>query len=115
MPDMTPPTKPLPQFKPRAHASVQKLLTIVLTNPAAGDQSHLINIEDFPDGHYRAWFTPSYFVLADDVSEPTKSQWNTLKKKLKRHDVRAFVFKDYGSGQRDGQMLYYLDFGFFAH
>jgi hypothetical protein len=117
MSDALPPTKsakPLPQFKPRPQAAVEKLLSTVLTNPAVGEASHLVSIEAYPDGHYRAWFSPGYFILADNATEPSKSQWNTLKKKLKRHEVRAFVFKEYGSEIRDGQPLCYLDFGFFV-
>jgi hypothetical protein len=109
------PAKPLPKFKPRALSSVQKLLSNVLTNPTVGEQSQLVSIDEYPDGHYRAWFSRNYFVLAEDATEPSKSQWNTLKKKLKRHDARAFVFKEYGSEVRDGETLDYLDFGFFAH
>ncbi len=89
-------------------------MTSVLTNPAVGEDTQLISLDEYPDGHYRAWFLPTYFVLADGVTEPSKSQWNTLKKKLKRHDARAFVFKAYGEEVRDDQMLYYLDFGFFV-
>lgn len=115
MSDSPPPAKPLPQFKRRPLDAVQKLLVVVLTNPALGDQTQLVSIEEYPDGHYRAWFLPSYFILAEDATEPSKSQWNTLKKKLKRHDALAFVFKVYGSDVNDGQPQHYLDFGFFAH
>lgn len=115
MSDVTPPSKSLPQFKRRPQESVQALLSTVLTNPAVSEETQLVELETYPDGHFRAWFSPDYFVLAEGASEPSKSQWNTLKKKLKRHDALAFVFKAYGEEVRDGQMRYYLDFGFFAH
>ena len=51
-----------------------------------------------------------------DATEPSKSQWSTLKKQLKRRDHQIFVFKEYGTvpcnAETDATCLY-LDFGFF--
>ena len=75
-----------------------------------------LTVED--DGRCRAIFKQSYFVLQGDNTEPSKSQWSTLKKKLKRHNRGVFVFKDTGetscADESDDPCLY-IDFGFFKH
>lgn len=62
--------------------------------------------------YFRVLFLPSYFVLQDDRTEPSKSQWNTLKKRMRRINPQVFVFKAHGETQVDEQTLYYMDFGF---
>jgi hypothetical protein len=74
------------------------------------DNTHLVRIEAFDAGYFRAVFEKSYFILPEGVSVPSKSQWNTLKKRAKRIDNLVFILKEYGETQ-DG--FYYLDFGFF--
>lgn len=75
-----------------------------------------LNIDD--DGRCRAIFKKDYFVLQGDNTEPSKSQWSTLKKKVKRHNRNVFIFKDTGTttcgGDIDADCLY-LDFGFFKY
>lgn len=105
--------KDLPQFKPQDRKQVEIFITRVLTLPG-GDLTHLSELITYPDGHFRAIFNPSYFVLPAGQPEPSKSQWNSLKKKVKRHDSRAFVFKEHGTVPCNGAKCYYLDFGFFA-
>jgi len=99
----------LPTFAPRPYDSVQQFIADALTNHAS-DQSHLLTLLAFADGHYRAVFGKTYFILPPETETPSKSQWNSLKKKLKRLDARVFIFKEHG--EQDG--AYYLDFGFFA-
>ena len=70
---------------------------------------------DFPDRHYRVLFSAGYFHIQEGATDPSKSQWSTLKKKMKRHNQRVFVFKEYGSQQDDGERYYYLEFGFYKH
>jgi hypothetical protein len=102
--------KDLPQFKHRKHEDVLAFISKILINEIS-DETHLIELLDYEDGHFRVLFKPSYFVLQKDQTEPTKSQWNSLKKKVKRHEPTAFVFKEHGEvGTKDKQ--YYLDFGF---
>lgn len=103
--------KDLPRFKVLPREVVLKVISPVLTQ---GLTSALRDLIEYPDGHYRVIFDPAYFVLQVGQSEPSKSQWNTLKKKLKRHDPRVFVFKEHDAITHDGQRCYFLDFGFFA-
>ncbi len=115
----------LPRFRKRRYADVMQFINRVLTNPAVGSQSHLYRLIEYDDGHYRAIFSPAYFQHADRWTEPSKSQWNTLKKRMKRYQKRVFVFRTYGeidcssgemhSSTTDNGPCYYLDFGFFAY
>lgn len=104
-------TTGLPKFKVRALEKVRELLEEVFTFK---DVCYLRELIPFEDGHYRAVFDPAFFVLAAGQVEPSKSQWNTLKKKLKRRDEKVFVFKEHGEIVEGDARLYYLDFGFFA-
>lgn len=76
-----------------------------------------LNIED--DGRCRAIFKKSYFILQGDNTEPSKSQWSTLKKKMKRHNRGVFVFKETGEtachAEAVSDSCYYVDFGFFKY
>lgn len=101
--------KELPVFQPQDFATVEELLLRVFTNHIA-DDTHLSTLIERADGSYRVLFNPTYFILQENHIAPTKSQWATLKKKLKRHDNRIFVFKDVGT--IDNQ--YFLDFGYFS-
>lgn len=84
-----------------------------LANERQSQVTQLVDLIAYEDGHYRAIFKPDYFVLTGDA--PTKSQWNTLKKHLKRIDDQVFIFKEHGDVPcGDGERCYYLDFGFFS-
>lgn len=96
--------KSLPQF--RFYSGVENYLKRVL-------HEHIRDLMTYPDKHYRVVFDPAYFTLNEGETEPTKSQWATLKKKFKHVDPRVFVFKDYGTAIRDDKTCYYIDFGFF--
>lgn len=102
--------KDLPPFRKRNRDDVLAFISGILVNEQS-DESHIVELLDYEDGHYRVLFKPSFFVLQPGYTEPTKSQWNTLKKKLKRHDSSAFVFKEHGEINVK-EKLYYLDFGF---
>ena len=70
------------------------------------------------DGHCRAIFDKTYFVLHEDATEPTKSQWSSLKKKMKRHNHKIFLFKQTGEttcNEDADESCYFIDFGYFRH
>jgi hypothetical protein len=102
--------KDLPPFKKRNRDDVLAYIKDMLVNERSGQEA-LIDLIDYQDGHYRAVFDPRYFTLQEGQTEPTKSQWNSLKKKLKRHESTVFVFKDHGEVGTESKR-YYLDFGF---
>lgn len=98
----------LPAFDRGRHPdAVRSFISKVLSR---GNDTALRDLIVYDDGHYRAVFDPAYFILVPERSEPSKSQWNTLKKRLKRMDNRVFVFKAHG--QTD-EGHYWLEFGFF--
>ncbi|NWG17533.1 MAG: hypothetical protein HXY41_12970 [Chloroflexi bacterium] len=106
----------LPAFAPRPQGAVMAYLRTIFSHDAAGKITYLIRLETRPDNSYRAIFDPAYFVLAEGQQQPSRSQWNTLKKKMKRHNAGVFIFKQHGEiscGQ--AQPCCYVDFGFFAH
>jgi hypothetical protein len=80
---------------------------------------NFIRLEEFDDGHFRVVFKSTYFVLQEEQTEPSKSQWSTLKKKMKRHNKGVFVFKETGGVDCEAvtadYACYYVDFGFFAY
>ncbi len=96
--------KDLPKFKPRPQDYVLEFAKAVLSK---GENSYFHSLTEYRDGHYRVTFDAAYFGKTD----PTKSQWSTLKKRMKRHNDKVFVFKEHGLTP-EGH--YYLDFGFFA-
>lgn len=99
----------LPDFQKRSPNRVRPLLNGVFG-------SNFVRLETFDDGHFRAVFKPSHFVLQDNATEPSKSQWNTLKKQIKRRDHQIFIFKEHGTVPCDETAkttCYYIDFGFF--
>ena len=104
--------KDLPRFKAHKYADVVQLMKAVFTHQNEPEHTYFVQLITEEDGHYRAVFRLSYF----STQTPSKSQWNSLKKKLKRHHPAIFVFKDYGTlpCQGDADTCGYLDFGFFA-
>ena len=100
----------LPEFEKRPQHQVLPYAKEIFTK-------HFVRLIEFEDGHFRVVFKPSYFILPEGTGEPSKSQWGTLKKKMKRHHKGVFVFKETGtidcSGERSN--CYYVDFGFFAY
>lgn len=100
----------LPEFDERDVTEVLPLMKSVF-----GD--HIARLETFDDGHFRVVFQMAYFTLHEGATEPTKSQWSSLKKRIKRRDRLIFIFKETGeiqcSGAENGVSCYFIDFGFF--
>jgi hypothetical protein len=65
-----------------------------------------------PKGYYRALFDVTYFTIQPGNDKPSKSQWNTLKKRMKRINRGVFILREYGEIAYDGETLCYIDFGF---
>ncbi|MBC8100345.1 MAG: hypothetical protein H7Y11_12950 [Armatimonadetes bacterium] len=107
-------TTPLPKFKPRPVDQVEAFLRPLLTNPQVSEDTQLRAVITYSEGYYRAVFDAAYFVLVEDETEPTKSQWNTLKKKLKRRESKLFILKAHGALTYEDAACYYIELGFFA-
>ncbi|MFO7320350.1 MAG: hypothetical protein DIU68_001340 [Chloroflexota bacterium] len=110
--------KDLPAFQRRRFDQVHKYISRVLTNPRQASTTRLVKLLTYDDGHYRAIFRGDYFVLQEGATGPTKSQWSTLKKHMKRIAPEVFIFKEHGEipcgpEVRDPSVrCYYIDFGF---
>lgn len=94
----------------RAYAA--RLIHSALSNERG---SALLELIEYDDRHFRVVFAASYFQPAAGHGGPSKSQWNTLKKKLKRRDRTVFIFRDHGmleASAADTTVKYFLDFGF---
>jgi hypothetical protein len=102
----------LPQFRPYPYDAMQVFARDLFTTPDG--TVHLRLVVAHEDAHFRLIFDLAYFTLADGQSEPSKSQWNTLKKHIKRHNAQLFIFKEHGELEHDGARCGYLDCGFFA-
>ncbi|MDX2161966.1 MAG: hypothetical protein SF162_11625 [bacterium] len=104
----------LPRFRRGGRDYTLTFAQEMLTNPfQMPPKSHLIDLIEHEDAHYRIIFDPAYFNLPEGETAPSKSQWNNLKKKFKRHNAQVFLFKEHGEVTHNGQRAYYLDFGFF--
>jgi hypothetical protein len=78
----------------------------------------LSKLEIADDGRCRAIFKKSFFTLNEGETEPSKSQWSTLKKKLKRHNRGVFIFKETGEtacAEGSSDKCFYIDFGFYRY
>lgn len=109
----------LPEFQKRKTFEVLPYANRIFTASHDG-RNHLVRLVSFPDGHFRAIFHASYFANTTEDPTPSKSQWNTLKKKFKRHNHRVFVFKNVGEVACDDKVAgskacYYVDFGFYRY
>jgi hypothetical protein len=102
----------LPEFEKRPQYLVLPYVKAVFTGS-------FLQLQEYDDGHYRIIFKSIYFVLQGDNTAPSKSQWSTLKKKMKRHNKGVFIFKEVGKVDCEIEAAdyacYYVDFGFFAH
>ena len=109
----------LPEFRKRRYDKVHSFASRAFLNPRQSDASRLVQLITYEDNHYRAIFRKDYFALPEGQTEPTRSQWNTLKKHMKRLEADVFVFKQHGevpcggSVREPGAPCYYVDFGFF--
>jgi hypothetical protein len=106
--------KDLPRFQRRHRDHVMAFINHVFMQ---GSSSYLRDLIEYDDGHYRVVFDMAIFSLQSGQTQPSKSQWNNLKKKLKRHDPKVFMFKAHGEvdcGNFASEKCGYMDFGFFA-
>ena len=101
----------LPEFQPRQHATVHQYVHQIFG-------ASMVKLIEHPDHHYRVVFRKEHFYVAEGKTEPSKSQWSSLKKKMKRHDRQVFLFKQVGTQACPNQpddTCYYLEFGFFRY
>lgn len=106
-------SKALPTFKARPLDSVRAFCHEVFSHDPSGEHSHFVELVVYEDHHFRAFFAPGYFTFQPGQAEPSKSQWSSLKKRMKRHDPLCFSFKEHGADTQDGSRVYWVDFGFF--
>lgn len=105
----------LPEFRKARREEAMAYARTMLTNEHQTPPiSHLLDVVAHEAGYFRVLFDPKYFILPEDQDAPTKSQWNSLKKKFKRHNRLAFVLKEHGETQFKGNSVYWLEFGYFA-
>lgn len=108
--------KELPRFRKVKRRYAASIIHSALSGPQG---SALLQLLEFEDRHFRAVFDISYFQLAEGKDMPSKSQWNSLKKRLKRRDRSIFIFRQYGRIDCEAQgktpsalTCLYIDFGF---
>ena len=105
----------LPRFRRRDPEQVEPFIAHILTNKV-DPRTTLRRLIERQDHSFRAVFEARFFVLSEGETEPTRSQWNNLKKKLKRAAPDTFIFKEHGREDcapgKPG--CYYIDFGYFA-
>lgn len=112
-------SRELPMFQNVRRRFAAEFIHAALSGPRG---ACLVKLIEYDDHHFRAVFRKRYFELKVGEELPSKSQWNTLKKKLKRRNRKVFVFReygsvncsDYGAKSRDDLCLY-LDFAFLPH
>jgi hypothetical protein len=75
-----------------------------------GDALHAVAAQ--AGGYFRATFGEGYFTIQPGNDAPSRSQWNTLKKRMKRVNRGAFVLKETGTTAAGDDVHYYVDFGF---
>lgn len=109
----------LPAFRKVKRSYAATLVHGALTGPRG---SSLLQLLEFDDHHFRVIFDLKQFQLAEGTQLPSKSQWNSLKKRLKRRDRSIFIFRQYGPidcGSQGktlaAQTCLYLDFGFLVY
>lgn len=102
----------LPEFKATSMAKAWHYVRSVFGTNA-------VTVEEAADHHFRVIFKPTQFHIHEGHDEPSKSQWSSLKKRMKRHDASVFVFKETGKAEctddvaHSDDNCYYVDFGFF--
>lgn len=106
----------LPRFRKVKRGYAASIVQSVLSGPGG---SALLQLVEFDDNHFRVVFDIKQFNLVNAGDLPSKSQWNTLKKRLKRRDRSIFIFREYGQidcaagGKRlAADTCLYLDFAF---
>jgi hypothetical protein len=95
----------LPQFK-----ETHKGYAIQYAQKVFGNA--LIGVNRQGNGYFRVMFTQVYFTIQPGNDAPSKSQWGTLKKRMKRVNKGVFVLRKSGTIQHEGKDVYFMDFGF---
>lgn len=72
----------------------------------------LVDINVQAGGYFRAFFQQGYFTIQPGKDAPSKSQWNTLKKHMKRLNRNVLVLKQTGHIVQNNEPVYFVDFGF---
>lgn len=109
-------TKGLPQFRKVKRSYAASIAHGALSSSRG---AALLQLLEFDDHHFRAVFDLKHFELGKGNTLPSKSQWNSLKKRLKRRDRTIFIFRAYGQidcgapGKHSAAAAcLYIDFGF---
>ncbi len=109
----------LPPFRRVKRRYAASIIQSALSGPRG---SALLKLQEYEDGHFRVIFSASHFQVAAGRELPSKSQWNSFKKRLKRRDRTIFIFRKYGELDcagagitRRGETCLYLDFAFLPH
>ncbi len=109
----------IPQFRKVQRRHAASIAHGVFSGPRG---AALLQLIEYDDHHFRAVFDLKHFQLAPGNSLPSKSQWNSLKKRLKRRDRSLFIFRKYGTidcaaGGKPvkADTCLYIDFGFLLH
>ena len=109
----------LPQFRKVKRSYAAAIIHRALSGPRG---AALLQLIEFDDHHFRAVFDLKHFQLAEGKKLPSKSQWNSLKKRLKRRDRSIFIFRQYGRIDCAAQGKHlaantclYIDFGFLLY
>ncbi len=108
-------TKGLPQFRKVKRSYAASIAHGALSSSRG---AALLQLLEFEDHHFRAVFELKHFELGEGNTLPSKSQWNSLKKRLKRRDRTIFIFRAYGEidcgapGKHLAATCLYIDFGF---
>jgi len=72
----------------------------------------LKDVRSLGNGAFRALFGQNYFTIQPGNDAPSKSQWSTLKKRMKRINKGVFIFRKHGELEQGDVTFYYMDFGF---
>lgn len=101
----------LPEFQKKSRSKIMPLMTTLFG-------TNFVSLQPFEDHHFRVIFRRNVFSMAEGQTEPSASQWSTLKKRMKRHDHRLFLFRSHGAADcpdASQNNCYYLEFGFFLN
>lgn len=98
----------LPELSPKSLDEVKNFAEEAFSRNKV---NYFVSVEKKESNLFRVFFDPTYFVIQPDRTEPSKSQWNTLKKHIKRLNSSVFVSKFHGLQNN----RYFVDIGFFVN
>ncbi len=110
--------KDLPNFQRRSFEATFDFISAVLTTRDRPDDTLLVELIQYEDGHYRAVFDPVYFTLQPGRKRSRPGRSGTRSRKSSNATTRRFSSSKNTArlpvkGPRGGR-CYYLDFGFLA-